>query len=326
MFGFTLKNSFVTTCKPKVIFDTNAYRNFVVKFLSSSRDDSIVRHLKECESRLCIEPSSNLLTIMELYQHLRDEDKASATCKKAILFSFERSYINGYFSHQPLPEVEISSRLFNQVSDVDNNINAHFLEEHVKFCFKNRTSIPISSDDFIKLVCEQIQSYKETSFISIINNLQRLFTGFDTDSFKFAEDNYKVFQQNYGKDRINLYVQFGYSLYNAFKNRLNINIQISNMEEVITQIICDYRPAFHAYVTMLEKFSNNKPTSKSPFVPDKNDLIDAFILFSVVPDDNIILVTDEKIIHQVFKEIGQAEFVYKLDDYLEKIGFNGNLS
>ena len=324
MFDITLKYSDVTSNNPKVIFDTNAYRCFAEKFLSNSASDSAITHLKECEARFSIIPSSNLLTLMELYQHLKDGDKASTICKKAILFSFERSYVNGSFSHQPLPEVEISSRLFNQISDVDNNINVHLLEEHLEFCIKSKTSTSITNDNFIKKVCEQIQSYKETSFISIVNNLQRLFTGFDTDTFKFQKDDYKAFQQKYGKDRINLYVQLGYSLYNAFKDRLNIVTEISDKEKLITQIICDYRPAFHAYIIMWEKFSNNKPTSKSPFVPDRNDLIDAFILFSVVPDENIILVTDEKIIHQVFKEIGQTEFIYKLDDYLEKIGFDMN--
>ena len=85
--------------------------------------------------------------------------------------------------------------------------------------------------------------------------------------------------------------------------------------------INNYQPALYWYVKMWANFKNNKPNAKSPFKLGKNDLIDSFILFSIVPDDNVFLVTDEKKVHQLFSEIGYGNAVCSLDEYLEKIGF-----
>ena len=327
MFNNTLKCDQVITQNPKVIFDTNAYRNFVKPYLANDDEfTDVVIKLKRCESNFSIIPSSNLLTIMELYQHLNEDDKDYEQCKKAILFSFERSCINKSFNHQPLPEIEISSRIFNQITDADNSITTHFLDEHLKFCIGNRNLKSSSNEVFIKEVCEQIQSYKKTSFSSIVNNLQRLFSNFDINTLKFSKEDYEVFKGKYGNNRFYLYANLGHSIFDAFMARLNIVDDVSDKDKVITQLICDYRPAFLAYIMMWEKFSYNRPTSQTPFVPDENDLIDALILFSVVPDENIVFVTDEKMIHQIFEEIGRKDFIYKLEDYLEKIGFNTTIN
>jgi hypothetical protein len=322
MFAYTLKYDDIISQRPKVIFDTNAYRNFVKVYLTNGDEfTDIVSKLKRCESNYSIVPSSNLLTIMELYQHLNEDDKAYEQCEKAILFSFERSFIDKSFRHQPLPAIEISSRIFNQISDVDNSINSYFLQGHLQFCIENRNLKSSANEAFIMEVCNRIQSYKKTFFSSIVNNLERLFSNFDINTLKFSKEDYEVFKEKYGNNRFNLYANLGHSLFDAFAARLHIADEVTDKNKVITQLICDYRPAFLAVIMILEKFSNNRPTSQTPFVPDKNDLIDALILFSVVPDENIVLVTDEKMIHQIFKEIGRTDFIYKLEDYLEKIGF-----
>lgn len=87
----------------------------------------------------------------------------------------------------------------------------------------------------------------------------------------------------------------------------------------IVNLISDYQLALFSYIKIWENFSNNNTNSKSPFRPNKNDLIDSFILFSIVPQDNILLVTDEKRIHSIIKEVGKPNSVISLTNYLSEI-------
>jgi hypothetical protein len=323
MFNYTLINNEVISQNPKVIFDTNAYRNFVKLYLNTTGDfTKIVDNLRDCERNCSVVPSDNILTLMELYKHLIDRDNAYQECEKAIIFSFERGLINNSLYHQPLPEIEIATRIFNKVLDSDNNINCYFLEGHLKFCMKYY-DIEFSKKEFIKNVGEQILLYKKNSFSSIINNIQRLSPDFDTATSKFTKKGLKNFKK-YGNKRNELFEQLATTLYEAFKFRLKINEDSENKDGLIEQIKSDYKPALLSYIKIIEKFSKNSPTNNAPFKLNENDLIDSFILFSIVPDENIILVTDERKIHNIFKEINRADFIYTLEGYLKKIGFKGD--
>jgi len=322
MLGSTLTYNDVPAISPKVIFDTNAYRNFVLKYLTKDDKNEVVEKLKAAEEKFRIIPSSNLLTILELYQHLDEDDEAFEVCKKAILFSFYRSYVNGSFCHQPFPELEISAKLFDLISDCDNAQNNYFLSKHIEFCLAFARGKTLNQKEFSKEVIQKVQSFKDKIFDSIISNVQQLFPDFDSTSLTFSEKDFRTFKRNYGNKRPYLYANLGISLFRAFGQRLNVKANVDENNDKIVNLIMDYRPAFHSFVIVWEKFLNNKNSSKSVFAPNKNDLIDSFILFSVVPEDNIYFVTDEVKIHKLFKEIDLQEYVLTLDNYLTKIGFN----
>jgi hypothetical protein len=322
MFNHTLKHNQITPENPKVIFDTNAYRVFVERYLQNGANfSSVINKLKDCEKKYSIIPSSNLITILELYQHLKDDDKAYSTCKKAILFSFSRSYNNGSFSHQPLPEIEIAARLFENYSDNDMQLNRQFLNGHINFCIENENQKLSATNEFVDDVCKQLEIYKETFHTAIIKNIQRLFPSFNANIKKFSKQDSEIFKKKFSKKRMKMYRDLGVSIFEGFKTKLNIEEDIPNAELLIIEFIIDCQPVLHSCILMWEKFSNNKHTSKSPFVPDKNDLMDSLILFSIVPNENVFIVTEEKMIHKIFNEIGFSNFVYKLDDYLREIGF-----
>lgn len=322
MGNLTFKYQNVISAKTKVIFDTNAYRNFAEHYLTDDSSFlSTIDTFKDCEKRASVIPSSNLLSVMELYQHLNPDDVAHDRCKKAILFSYHRSYINNKFGHQPLSEIEISDRLFNMIADKDLKLNVYLLEGHIRFCVGDHNFID-STESFVKNVTTQLEAYKETSYNSIINNLQRLFSSFNPDTLRFSENDYKKYKDKFGKDRISLYVQLGITLFQSFQKRLNITNYQGDKDIAIVNLISDYQPALFSYIKIWENFSNNKPNSKTPFTPNKNDLIDSFILFSIVPDDNILLVTNERRIHSIFKEIGKSNSVTTLEEYLKKIKFH----
>lgn len=322
MYNLTFKYNTVVSQDTKVIFDTNAYRNFVEQFLTDDINFyTSIAIFKECEKQASHIASSNLLSVMELYQHLKPTDPAYDRCRKAILFSFERSNLNRRFIHQPLSEIEISDRLFNCVSDNDMQLNGYLLNGHIRFCLGDETFSDLT-DEFVKNVTAQLEAYKETSYNSIINNLQRLFSSFDSDTLKFSEEDYRKYKVKFGKDRLTMYMQLGITLFQSFQKRLNITDYRGDKDIAIVNLICDYQPALFSYIKIWENFSHNNHNSKTPFNPNKKDLIDSFILFSVVPDDNILLVTNEKKIHSIFKEIDKANSVITLEEYLRKIKFN----
>lgn len=308
----------------KVIFDTNAYRNVVERYMSNNVDFyKIIEAFKCCEKEASFIPSSNLLSVMELYQHLLPSDPAHDRCKKAILFSFNRSCIDKDFVHQPLPEIEISNRLFGKISDEDMQLNGYLLDGHIRYC-SGDGSLEDTSFEFVKNVNEQLNAYKEASYNSIINNLQRLFSSFSPETLKFSNADYEKYKTKVGKTILPLYVNLGTTLFETFQKRLGITNYNGDKNLAIVNIICDYQPALFSYIKILKNFFNNKINSKKPFNPNKKDLIDSFILFSIVPDDNILLVTDEKRIHSIFKEVGKPNSVISLPNYLTKIGFNIN--
>lgn len=321
MSNFTFKYQTVIPLHTKVIFDTNAYRNFVEQYLADDVNFlSTIETFKDCERRASVIPSSNLLSVMELYQHLSPEDPAYGRCKKAILFSFQRSLVDNKLEHQPLPEIEISDKLFNTVADEDMQLNGYLLEGHIRFCSRDVSFID-STDKFVRDVVERLKAYKEASYNSIINNLQRLFSSFNPDTLKFSEGDYKKYKEKFGKDRISMYLQLGTILFQSFQKRLNITNYRSDKHSAIVNLICDCQPALFSYIKMWENFYNNNHNSKAPFTPNKNDLIDSFILFSIVPDNNILLITNERKIHSIFKEIGKSNSVATLDEYLKVINF-----
>jgi hypothetical protein len=257
---------------------------------------------------------------MELYQHLQPEDPAYHRCKKALLFSFNRSYIDRHFIHQPLSEVEISDRLFGKISDRDMQLNGYFIEGHIRYCIGDK-NFEHSNIEFAKNVSEQLEAYKQTSYNSIINNLQRLFSSFSPETLKFSNEDYEKYKTKFDKNRFLMYVNLGITLFETFQKRLSITNYEGNKDLAIVNLISDYQLALFSYIKIWENFSNNNTNSKSPFRPNKNDLIDSFILFSIVPDDNILLVTDEKRIHSIFQEVGKPNSVISLSNYLTKIKF-----
>jgi len=312
--------------KTKVIFDTNAYRNFVEKYLKDDTNfNETIERFKYCERKSSYMPSSNLLSVMELHQHLLPEDPAFNSCRKAILFSFKRSFIDNKFIHQPLSEIEISDRLFHTISDEDMQLNGYFLDGHYRYCVGD-SNFEHSNFEFAQNVKKQLNAYKETSYNSIINNLKRLYTSFNTETLKFSNKDFKSYKKRFGEKNLKMYVSLGITLFEAFQKRLNVTHYQGNKDLAIVNLIIDYRPALLSYIKIWEKFSNNNEKSKSPFLPNKNDLIDSFILFSIVPDDNILLVTDENKIHSIFTEIDKSNSVITLSNYLKKINFTSNPS
>lgn len=324
MDNLLFKYSNVIPVDTKVIFDTNAYRNFVERYLTADIDFyKAIEAFKSCEKEASFIPSSNLLSVMELYQHLQPEDPAYDRCKKAILFSFNRSCIDKHFNHQPLSEIEISDRLFGKISDGDMQLNGYLLDGHVRYCVGD-DRFEHSNIEFAKNVSERLEAYKETSYNSIINNLQRLFSSFSPETLKFSNEDYEKYKTKFGKNRLLMYVNLGITLFETFQKRSGITNYEGDKDLAIVNLISDYQPALFSYIKIWENFSNNNANSKSPFRPNKNDLIDSFILFSIVPDDNILLVTDEKKIHSIFKEVDKPNSVISLSNYLTKIKFNTN--
>jgi hypothetical protein len=290
MGSLTFKYQNVVSINTKVIFDTNAYRNFTEHYLTDdSTFLSTIETFKNCEKKASIIPSSNLLSVMELYQHLLPEDPAHDRCRKAILFSFQRSCVDNKFGHQPLSEIEISNRLFNTIAEKDMQLNGYLLEGHIRFCVGDDNFVD-SNEEFVRNVTGQLEAYKETSYNSIIDNLQKLFSSFNPDTLKFSEDDYQNYKTKFGKDRISIYVQLGITLFKSFQKRLNITDYQGDKDIAIVNLISDYQPALFSYIKMWENFANNNHNSKTPFKPNKNDLIDSFILFSIVPEENILLV------------------------------------
>lgn len=325
MDDLSFKYSNVFTTETKVIFDTNAYRNFVEYYLKDSSDfDETIQIFKNCEKKAFFLPSSNLLSVMELYQHLDPEDPAYERCKKAIFFSFKRSSINNEFIYQPLSEIEISERLFNTISDEDIQLNRYFLNGHISFCVNKK--FEESKMNFGKTVITQLEAYKDSSYNSIINNLQRLFSSFSQETLKFSNEDYKKYKSKFGNNYFTMYANLGISLFEAFQKKLNITDYKGDKFSSIVDLISDYQPALFSYIKIWKNFSNNNHNSKTPFTLNKNDLVDSLILFSIVPDDNIILVTDEKKIHSIFKEIDKESSVLTLSNYLKKIKFLTNLN
>lgn len=171
---------------------------------------------KKCEKEASFIPSSNLLCVMELYQHLQPADPAYCRCKKAILFSFNRSCIDKHFNHQPLSEIEISERLFGKISDSDMQLNAYLLEGHGRYCIGDK-SFEHSISEFAKNVSEQLEAYKETSYNSIINNLQRLFSSFNPETLKFSNEDFEKYKTKFGKNRLIMYLSLGIILFETFQ-------------------------------------------------------------------------------------------------------------
>ena len=305
----------------KVIFDTNAYRNFVEKYLKEGTDFAkTIEIFKTCEKKSAYKPSCNLLSVLELYQHLKPEDPAFNSCKKAIHFSFHRSYIENRFIYQPWAEIEISERLFQTTCNNDIQLNEYFLQRHFNYCIIVK-NCEHSLSEFAK---EQLDVYKELSYNSIINNFQRLFTSFNQEDLKFSNNDFKRYKKLFGENYFTMYANLGITLFEAFQKKLNIINYQGDKNWAIVKLIYDYRPALLSYIKILEKFSNNKVNSKRPFIPNKNDLIDSLILFSIVPNEQIVLVTDENKIHSIFNEIGMSNSVITLTNYLKKINFISN--
>jgi hypothetical protein len=199
-------------------------------------------------------------------------------------------------------------------------LNGYFIEGHISYCVGD-SNFEHSNIEFARNAKNQLDAYKETSYNSIINNLQRLFTSFNPETLKFSNGDFVNYKKRFGENNLKMYVSLGITLFEAFQKRLNITNYQGNKDLAIVNLISDYRPALLSYIKIWEKFSNNNENSKSPFVPNKNDLIDSFILFSIVPDDNILLVTDENKIHSIFKEIDKSNSVITLSNYLKKINF-----
>ena len=312
--------------KKKVIFDTNAYRNFVEHYLSDDINFyKTIEVFKNCEKEASIIPSSNLLSVMELYQHLQPEDPAFNRCKKAILFSFNRSFIDKHFNHQPLSEIEISQRIFGKISESDMQLNSYLLKGHFRYCTGDK-SFEYSISEYARNVSEQLEAYKQTSYDSIINNLQRLFPSLTPETLKFSIEDFEKYKAKFDKNRYLIYLNLGSTLFEAFQKRLGIADYIGDKDLAIVNLIVDYQPALFSYIKIWENFSNNNINSKSPFKPNKNDLIDSFILFSIVPEDNILLVTDEKRIHSIFNEVAKPNSVISLTNYLSEIKFETKLN
>ena len=84
-------------------------------------------------------------------------------------------------------------------------------------------------------------------------------------------------------------------------------------------------PALHSYAEMWKRFNVSNPKGKGNFniisKGNQNNLFDSLILFSIRPEENIHIVTNENLIHKYFNDLGYSDYVHYLNEYLTEIEF-----
>lgn len=306
-----------------VVFDTNAYRNFIIG-KSTEEIRKAVEKLKFLEFKNGFRPAQNITVLTELIRHLADKnDYDYSDCKNALLASALHNRViendKFVFSYSPTIELllykeltgetETSLREFNvSVSLFAHNLEQNFTDEFIE---KENLSIQINLTN------------TTNNRLEFYSSLEKVLLSIDPES-----KDWKLFKDNKdGRRKFLAYLEssaFDRTISESFIFRI-INLFPNNKIEITDENIKNFKQKFPAVIEMNRQFlksivdglvlSEIEHTRWNTF----NDLM--IMLSSNLNKDEYLLITDDGQIKNSFKKCGIEKNVKTLKEYLEILKF-----
>jgi hypothetical protein len=306
-----------------IVFDTNAYRNFVKnKDIESVRRD--IARLKELELENGFKPSQNIIVLTELIRHLADiNDYDFSECKHALAASalHNRIIVNSQYVYSFCPTIELLlyKELTGEKEEISECLNlsishfAHQLEQNF-------------SNEFIVAEGKAIR----TNFQNTTNNrlefysaLQKVLLAIDPTA-----NDWRLFKADkVNRRRFLAYLKskkFDISISHSFLLRIQLLFPEKNIK-ITDEKIDSFRMRHPAVIEMNRQFLIsivNGLDLKEIEHERWNSFNDIMIIMSSKLDsENWILISDDKQIKAAYHKCCLEENIKSLSEYLEILKF-----
>jgi len=320
--------------KHSVVFDTNAYRNFVK---NRNYDIDIIQRdifkLKIKEKELNYHPMISIVVLSELLKHLESPyDPNYKVCKCAIAAAIDHcrgneGNIKSIVSYSGIVLAEakkyglqcIDSQIWKDICDhvesvvlVSNKIEQNLSDEFI-------ASKKIQ--DAVKINLENSSLNRENFYNSFVENLKLFDSEFNTNSGK---GNAILFKGNNQKIRSRKYREM---IEHQFFNKdiaASILSSVVEHRELITKEFVSYfsdkySPIIILMKTLYRTFEGMGKKYDNFWKEDMNTFNDIIIAMGALYVQNSILVTKDKKIIDAYKDSGLGHQVMDFDEYVREM-------
>lgn len=303
-----------------VVFDTNAYRNIVSNKDESSSFD-LISQIIEKENEKGITAMMSSTVAMELIKHLHDENKSRSfkSCASACKIMYKHTGDSQCFRMLPLPESQIAWMFFNKINKKATNTQHNI-----------GNLLYLLSCDLEKTLCEN--SAQINQIVKFVNDAENTYIDCSNLLCKQIDPSFECWPpfQNDKKRRTEFldYIRSdrfkqmsSEALLVAIESDLiqqgeTITVSEEERQKMIASFVQFYEIPLNFRTWVWSQFVNGNfdPKSKSR----SNFIWDEYILYFAkqkVEGDTILLVTDDKQMHNAAKRVDKNCLIKTLNEY-----------
>ncbi len=326
-----------------VVFDTNAYRNFV-RDLKIGQVPEAVQKLREKENKAGIKAYSSVIVALELLGHLGENGHNFDECSKGILalgmhcFDEEkndlriipdaRAHIIGVLFPNSTKKEELElriRRIGGVIADIRKCSEEAIKTHKLKGTFKDvENYINTIEKDFLRLIKLFLFISKRHKVVNNYNSIEKI--GLIKISPKKSNRCLKIKQLNFFNDK-NIEILFSYYTIKYLSEYLN---QKNNENEIMKKAVdltSNFRLSFGFLKYMLIKIVENDIDIKSKKTKQKraNWVWDYNISFHIsnrtLDDRKSIIITSDEDMTAILRKNSYADRVMNLEEYYKSIKY-----
>lgn len=312
--------------KKIIIFDTNAYRNFVAeKCLTQIEEDICV--IKKEEQRIGYEAFMSTTVGEELLSHMKDdyESRSFKSCIKAIQAIYWHCGNENEFRLVPLPETQLAKEFFNVI----NKKSCHVQQVVGQLLYQIAKAPTIDTIKKYDSEIQQVVDYINDAESSLAENIEQLMKNIDPaysdwTLFKNDDGNRKKWIEFVRSDNFKLQtalamlVALGYDLESQ-----GISLQIIE-EKMLKKQAEDYMFRYAAPLELrkywMEKLVGHfdlTKQSRSNFIWDERILHQAGHTINNIP---IVIVTSDNAMKECAEKANPNCEIITYDCYIQRLG------